>query len=79
MSIERNLGNVERVIRLSLGVWLLVLAFRTPGLNGIEWFIGIISVMLILNGIFSRCYLWYVLDIDTHNGSGGTCAEESRV
>lgn len=79
MSIERNLGNVERVIRLLLGVWLLVLAIGSPGLNGIEWFIGIVSVLLILNGIFSRCYLWYVLDIDTHDSRGGTCPNESRV
>jgi hypothetical protein len=34
-------------------------------LNGIEWFVTVIALFLILNGIFSRCYLWYILDINT--------------
>jgi len=79
MNIERNLGNVERVIRLLLGVWLMGVAITSPGLNGIEWFVGIISTCLILNGIFSRCYLWYVLDIDTHKARAGSCAQDAQV
>jgi hypothetical protein len=31
----------------------------------VEWFVIVISVALILNGLFSRCYLWYVLDFST--------------
>lgn len=64
--IERNLGNVERVIRLLLGLTFAAWAFSQPVLNGVEWFVTIISLALILNGIFSRCYLWYVLDLNTH-------------
>jgi hypothetical protein len=79
MSIERNLGNVERVLRLLLGGALMALAITSPGLNGIEWFVGIISTCLILNGVFSRCYLWYVLDIDTHNTSTGSCSQDVKV
>ncbi len=67
--IERNLGNVERVVRLAAGIALLVWATLQPVLNGIEWFVMIISAALIMNGIFSRCYLWYVLDINSC-GSG---------
>ena len=63
--IERNLGNVERVVRLVLGLLLLGWALAQSALNGIEWFVVLISTFLILNGIFSRCYLWYVLDINT--------------
>jgi hypothetical protein len=79
MNIERNLGNVERVIRLLLGGWLMALAIASPGLNGIEWFIGIVSTCLILNGIFSRCYFWYVLDIDTHKSRSGSCSPDVQV
>ena len=79
MNIESNLGNVERVIRLLLGVWLMVLATTSPGLNGIEWFVGIVSTCLILNGIFSRCYFWYVLDIDTHKSAAGSCAQDAQA
>lgn len=79
MSIERNLGNFERVSRLLLGLWLMALAIASPGLNGIEWFVAIISTALILNGIFSRCYLWWLLDIDTHNTRSGTCSTDSHA
>ena len=65
--IERNLGNIERLVRLFLGVAFATWSFMQPALNVIEWFVVFISVALILNGIFSRCYVWYVLDIDTQD------------
>jgi hypothetical protein len=63
--IERNIGNIDRFIRLISGLVLAVLAFSQPVLNGVEWFIVAVSMALILNGVFQRCYLWYVLDINT--------------
>ncbi len=63
--IERNLGNIERVVRLFLGVAFAAWAFSQPALNVIEWFVTFVALALILNGIFSRCYVWYLLDIDT--------------
>jgi hypothetical protein len=63
--IERNLGNVERVTRLVLGIAFAVWAMLQPAMNGIEWFVVVISLALMLNGIFSRCYVWYLLDINT--------------
>ena len=79
MSIERNLGNVERIVRLVLGGFLLWLAVTSPSLNGIEWFVAIISTALILNGVFSRCYLWYVLDINTSGKRSGNCYSEASL
>lgn len=67
--IERNLGNVERITRLLLGIAFAAWAWVQPALNGIEWFVVAVSLALILNGIFSRCYVWYVLDIDTSDTS----------
>ena len=63
--IEANLGNIERVLRLIGGILLFGWALSQPYMNGIEWFVVIISVMLMLNGIFSRCYLWFILDINS--------------
>lgn len=65
MLSERNLGNIERVGRLMMGLAFFAWAFNQPHMNGIEWFVIAVSGMLMLNGIFSRCYLWYVLDINT--------------
>ena len=63
--IERNLGNLERIVRLILGLCFGGWALTHYPLNGIEWFVTVIALFLVLNGIFSRCYLWYVLDINT--------------
>jgi hypothetical protein len=63
--IERNIGNIDRITRLFLGISFAIWALVQPHMNGIEWFVVIVSTALILNGIFSRCYLWYLLDIDT--------------
>ncbi len=71
--IERNLGNIERVTRLVLGLALFTWMLLQPQLNAIEWFVVITSVMLMMNGIFSRCYLWYVLDINTCDNSDPDC------
>ncbi len=63
--IERNLGNLERIVRLLMGLCFGAWAYSQYPLNGIEWFITAIALFLILNGVFSRCYLWYILDINT--------------
>ncbi|MFV8816820.1 DUF2892 domain-containing protein [Haliea sp. E17] len=63
--IERNLGNAERLIRLFLGIAFAYWTLSQPHLRVTEWFVGLVALMLILNGVFSRCYLWYVLDLDT--------------
>lgn len=75
--IERNLGNVERVVRLLFGVLFAGWAWQQSALNALEWLVVAVSVALILNGIFSRCYLWYVLDINTCNDAQDGCQPES--
>ncbi|PLW70177.1 YgaP family membrane protein [Pseudohalioglobus lutimaris] len=75
--IERNLGNAERVFRLMLGIALALLTVTREHINGIEWFVAICSLFLILNGIFSRCYLWYILDLDSRGEKDPACALES--
>lgn len=72
MTIERNLGNAERVVRLVLGTLFAAWAFSRPDMNGVEWFVVMVSLFLFLNGIFSRCYLWYVLEIDTRGTNSAT-------
>ena len=69
--IERNLGNIERIVRLLLGITFLAWSVTRPSLNGVDWFVMVIATALILNGIFSRCYLWYVLDIDSTDQNSG--------
>lgn len=72
--IERNLGNIERLLRLLAGILFGAWALSQPVLNGIEWFVIAISIALILNGVFSRCYLWYVLDINSCRDGADDCS-----
>ena len=74
MTIEQNLGNVERVLRLIAGIAFALWAISQPALNGIEWFITAVAIALILNGVFGRCYLWYVLDVNTCDRPDGDCS-----
>ncbi len=74
--IDRNLGNLERIVRLLAGIGLLVWALDRPALNGIEWFVILISTFLIMNGIFSRCYLWYVLDLNSCDPEDPDCSRD---
>ncbi len=71
--IEKNLGNAERIIRLCTGSALILWLAVQPAVTGIDWFIATISLALILNGVFSRCYLWFILDIGTREGPTTMC------
>ena len=64
--IERNIGNAERIVRFFFGLLFGTWALMQPTMNTfVEWFVIIFAVSLMLNGIFSRCYLWYLLDVNT--------------
>ncbi|MEM7279977.1 MAG: DUF2892 domain-containing protein, partial [Pseudomonadota bacterium] len=74
--IKRNLGNLERAVRLLLGVFLLAWAWQQQNMTLLGWCVVIAAVALVLNGIFSRCYLWYVLDLDSCK-DGEDCIDRS--
>ncbi len=82
--IERNIGNTERILRLIFGIAFGAWSLSQPHMNVVEWFVAIVSLALILNGVFSRCYLWYILDINTHKPcrdifANGSPAEEANT
>ena len=64
--IQRNVGNVERFLRFTFGVGLIVLLLSQPAVTAVEWFIGAIAAMLILNGISARCFIWSAFGINTN-------------
>jgi hypothetical protein len=63
--IERNLGIIERILRLVAGLLLGAWALTSSEMNVVEWMVLVGATMLVLNGIFSRCYLWNVLGINS--------------
>ena len=71
--IRRNLGNLERLVRLVLGMGLWAWALMQPSW-GLWEFVAIVAAgCLVANGVFSRCYAWYVLDINTADGDKSEC------
>jgi len=77
--IERNLGNFERVLRLLAGLAIGIWALAQPNMNGIELFVMVISILLMMNGIFSRCYLWFVLDINSCSDNSEECRQSNTL
>jgi hypothetical protein len=75
--IERNLGNAERLLRLLLGVGMFGWALMQGHLSMVDWYVIVVAVALILNGIFSRCYLWYLLDVSTCKEGDEDCRPAS--
>lgn len=71
--IERNLGNIERLVRLAIGILFLAWSLSQPALLFTEYFVMVVAAALILNGVFSRCYLWYLLDINTCERNEKNC------
>jgi hypothetical protein len=65
--IERNLGNVERLVRFTLGCLFAIWSLSQPHMSVTDWFVGFIALLLIMNGVFSRCYLWYLIDLDSRS------------
>lgn len=63
--IAKNLGNLERLVRLCVGVFFAIWTLSQHYLGVAEWSVGMIALLLILNGVFSRCYLWYLIEVDT--------------
>lgn len=63
--IAKNLNMAERIIRLLLGLVVAAVVISRPEMGAIEWTGALISLFLVLNGIFGRCYLWHVLEFSS--------------
>lgn len=63
--IAKNLGGVERGLRLALGMLLALWAVSRPELAAVEWLAAVAALFLVLNAIYGRCYLWHLLDISS--------------
>jgi hypothetical protein len=63
--IKKNLGNIERFLRLVVGVLLTGWAVSRPELDGFAWAAAVAGLFLVLNAVFGRCYLWHVLEFSS--------------
>jgi len=63
--MRKNLGPIERALRLLLGAMAIMVVLSQPQLGISEMIIGVAGVFLVLNGVLARCYLWRWLGINT--------------
>ena len=63
--IETNLGNIERALRLLVGVVLGGWSLARPEMDAIGWLAAMSAICLLLNALYGRCYLWHMLDISS--------------
>ncbi len=61
--MKKNVGTLDRWIRIVLGVVLLSLLFLLQG--GIRW-IGLIGLIPLVTGIINYCPIYTLLKIDTN-------------
>ena len=74
--IEQNLGVLERIVRLMLGVALGAWTMTQPSFGLFESFALIIASFLILNAISARCYLWHALGLNSCDDETEGCRKE---
>jgi hypothetical protein len=63
--INRNLGTLERMLRLGVAVLLTGWLLARDSHDLLSVLAGIAALALFANAIFSRCYLWALLGINS--------------
>ena len=75
--IGRNLGVLERVIRLLLGSALAIWVYVQPQFGWIEAIASICALFLVLNAMLARCYLWHALGLNSCDDGDEDCGREA--
>jgi hypothetical protein len=73
MMIERNLGMAERLLRLAGAIILAGWAVSRDSHDLLTPLALVAATALLLNFVFSRCYLWSLLGINSCGGERGNC------
>jgi hypothetical protein len=73
--MQQNLGLFERVVRLLLGLLIVTVIVSRDSYGWVEVSVLVCALLLILNGILARCYLWKWLGLNTHRNSFEFCRQ----
>ena len=71
--INRNLGTLERTLRLIVATLLTGWLLARGSHDLLSVLAGIAALALFANAIFSRCYLWALLGINSCNPEDEHC------
>ncbi len=73
MKIDQNLGLVERIVRLVLGLVVAGWVLMQPERSALQWVALVTASFLVLNGVLGRCYLWHWLRLDRRGSCDSVC------
>jgi hypothetical protein len=76
--IERNLGNTERVLRLVGAICLAAWAASRNRIDLLTFFALLGAGALTLNFLFSRCYLWALLGLNSCEEGRDDCTPRGQ-
>lgn len=71
--INRNLGTIERLIRLAGAVLLSGWLLARGSHDILSVVAGVAALALFANALFSRCYLWALLGINSCDPEDEPC------
>ncbi|EED35882.1 hypothetical protein NOR51B_1829 [Luminiphilus syltensis NOR5-1B] len=75
--MQQNLGTFERGVRLSAGILFITYSAIQETFGLIEGLSAFVGVLLILNGISGRCYLWRWLGLKSCQCDSGGVSDQS--
>lgn len=69
MILARNVGSIDKIIRLVVGALLTVWAFLGAGLGSVIGLVAlVVGVVLIATGVINFCPLFKILGISSFRG-----------
>lgn len=77
--IPKNLGSIERAIRLLFAALLMLWVWQGDGSIATEAAAGLAACALVWNAIFGRCYLWRWLGLNSTSDEGSQPTASSQI
>ena len=69
MALARNVGSIDKIIRLVVGALLALWAFLGSGLGSVTGLVAlVVGVVLIATGLINFCPLFKILGISSFRG-----------
>ncbi|MEZ5913150.1 MAG: DUF2892 domain-containing protein [Paracoccaceae bacterium] len=61
---KTNVGGIDRIIRIALGVVLIALYFMNPGMS-LGWLALVVGIIALATGALKSCPLYSILGLST--------------
>jgi len=65
LSFERNVGSIDRILRIAIGATLIALPWFAQVPRGFQYGALIIGIMIAASGALGRCTVYYLLGYRT--------------